>query len=89
MKRAISSIVFVGAVAFSFAGQGSFTIVRPLDGSTVREKTRILVPKNSVQDSGYIGIFRVSPELPVIIDRQLFGIEPHGTRRRLAHLGTR
>ena len=70
MKRAISSIVFVGAVAFSFAGQGSFTIVRPLDGSTVREKTRILVPKNSVQDSGYIGIFLDGKFLEAVVPKE-------------------
>ncbi len=57
MKRAISSIIFGGATIFAFA-QGSFTIVRPFDGSKVREMVKVLFPKNSVPDnSGYVGIF--------------------------------
>ena len=57
MKRAISSIIFGGATILAFA-QGSFTIVRPFDGSKVREMVRVLFPKNSVPDgSGYVGIF--------------------------------
>jgi hypothetical protein len=57
MKRAISSIIFGGATIFAFA-QGSFTIVRPLDGSKIREMVKVLFPKNSVPEgSGYVGIF--------------------------------
>lgn len=56
MKRAIWSIVFGGAVVFA-AAQGSFTIVRPFDGSKVRETVKILMPKSSVPDAGYIGVF--------------------------------
>ena len=57
MKRAISSIIFGGATIFAFA-QGSFTIVRPFDGSKVREMVKVLFPKNSVPEgSGYVGIF--------------------------------
>jgi len=58
MKRALSSVIFVGATIFAF-GQGSFTIVRPFDGSKVREMVRVLFPKNAFPqgDSGYVGIF--------------------------------
>ena len=37
-------------------------------------------------EARHIGIFRIAPELPVIIRRNAIGIEPHGTLRRLAHL---
>ena len=58
MKRAISSIIFAGTTICAFALQGSFTIVRPFDGSKVREMVKVLFPKNSVPDnSGYVGIF--------------------------------
>lgn len=57
MKRALSSVIFAGATIFAF-GQGSFTIVRPFDGSKVREMVKVLFPKNSVPDqTGYVGIF--------------------------------
>lgn len=57
MKRAISSVIFAGATIFAFA-QGSFTIVRPFDGSKVREMVKVLFPKNSIpENSGYVGIF--------------------------------
>ncbi len=58
MKRAVWSIVFGGATVLAFAGQGSFTIVRPFDGSKVRETIKVLMPKSSVPaESGYVGIF--------------------------------
>ncbi len=51
----------VGAAMVAAAGaataQSSFTIVRPYDGARVREKVKILVPKNSVPAGGYIGVF--------------------------------
>ncbi|MEI8281558.1 MAG: hypothetical protein WCG75_04045 [Armatimonadota bacterium] len=57
MKRAISSIIFGGATIFAF-GQGSFTIVRPFDGSKVREMVKVLFPNDEkLKDSGYVGIF--------------------------------
>ncbi len=57
MKRAISSIILGGATICAFA-QGSFTIVRPFDGSKVREMVKVLFPKNSVPETtGYVGIF--------------------------------
>lgn len=58
MKRALSSVIFAGATIIAVNAQGSFTIVRPFDGSKVREMVRVLFPKNSVpKDSGYVGIF--------------------------------
>lgn len=38
-------------------GQAPFTIVRPADGAKVREDVRILIPKNSVPKTGYVGFF--------------------------------
>ncbi|MBS1724066.1 MAG: hypothetical protein JSS66_14065 [Armatimonadetes bacterium] len=37
--------------------QGTFTIRRPVDGSTVREVASIRIPKNSIPDGGYIGVY--------------------------------
>ena len=57
MKRAVWSIVFGGASVLAFA-QGSFTIVRPFDGSKVRETIKVLMPKSSVPEgTGYVGVF--------------------------------
>lgn len=39
-------------------GQSSFTIVRPFDGSKVRETIKVLMPKSSVPEgTGYVGVF--------------------------------
>jgi hypothetical protein len=56
MKRAVWSIVFAGAVVLGYA-QGNFTIVRPFDGAKVREVVKVLMPKSSIPDAGYVGIF--------------------------------
>jgi hypothetical protein len=56
MKRWISSLMLAGLATFVMA-QAPFTIVRPADGSKVREKVRVLIPKNSIPASGYIGVF--------------------------------
>jgi hypothetical protein len=56
MKRWISSLMLAGLAAVVVA-QAPFTIVRPADGSKVREKVRILIPKNSVPPNGYVGVF--------------------------------
>lgn len=37
--------------------QSSFTIVRPANNAKVREVVRVLFPKSSVGDNGYVGIF--------------------------------
>lgn len=36
--------------------QAPFTIVRPIEGSRVREVVKILIPKNSVPNGGYISV---------------------------------
>jgi len=57
MKRAVWSIIFGGASVLAIA-QGSFTIVRPFDGSKVRETIKVLMPKSSVPEgTGYVGVF--------------------------------
>lgn len=56
MKRLVLSLVFVGAAALTLA-QAPFTIVRPADNAKVREKVRVLIPKNSVPKTGYVGFF--------------------------------
>lgn len=56
MKRALGSLLF-GVVAASALAQSSFTIVRPADGSKVRETVRLLFPMNSIPDTGYVGIY--------------------------------
>jgi len=37
--------------------QAPFTIVRPADGSRVREKVHVLIPKGSIPSGGYVGVF--------------------------------
>src|SRR5687768_4183436 len=56
MKRWITSLALASLAAVVMA-QAPFTIVRPADGSRVREKVRILVPKNSLPPGGYVGVF--------------------------------
>lgn len=56
MKRwtwIIAATVFAG----SALAQAPFTIVRPVDGSKVRETVRVQIPKNSIPRGGYVGIF--------------------------------
>jgi hypothetical protein len=56
MKRWISSLIIAGLATVVLA-QTPFTIVRPADGSRVREKVRILIPKDSVPPGGYVGVY--------------------------------
>lgn len=56
MKRALLSVLAAAAVGMAMA-QTSFTIVRPQEGSKVRETVRLLFPMNSVPDNGYVGIY--------------------------------
>src|ERR1044071_7162347 len=56
MKRLLAAIVGICVVGAVMA-QSSFTIVRPADGSKVREKIRVLIPKNSIEGGSYIGVF--------------------------------
>lgn len=61
MKRRLANLAFVTTFAalsvHAVAAQGSFNIVRPFDGAKVKEKVKILMPKNSVPSSGYVGLF--------------------------------
>lgn len=56
MNRCMAAIACVLA-AGSVLAQAPFTIVRPADGAKVREKVRVLIPKNSIPSGGYIGVF--------------------------------
>ncbi len=56
MKRSLVAFVFLAAVSMAMA-QAPFTIVRPADGSKVRENVSVLIPKNSIPQGGYIGVF--------------------------------
>jgi hypothetical protein len=56
MKRLAFSLVMMGAAVLVMA-QAPFTIVRPADGAKVREDVRVLIPKNSVPKTGYVGFF--------------------------------
>ncbi len=50
-------MVLAGTVTCA-AAQSNFTIVRPSDGSHVKETVRILLPKKSVPEvGGYVGVF--------------------------------
>lgn len=56
MRRAFSTLLLIafGVVAMA---QSSFTIVRPTDGSKVREQVKIQIPISSLSDGDYVGIF--------------------------------
>jgi hypothetical protein len=56
MKRGIGVLLGLFAAAFALA-QAPFTIVRPAEGSKVREKVKIDIPGDSIPDGGYVGIF--------------------------------
>ena len=56
MKRTLGSLFVLVAACWATA-QSSFTIVRPADGAKVRETVRLLFPKNSIPDGGYVGIY--------------------------------
>ncbi len=56
MKRLLAVALSICIVGSVFA-QSSFTIVRPADGSKVREKVRIMIPTNSLNDGEYVGVF--------------------------------
>ncbi len=56
MKRSIGIMLGLCLAGFALA-QAPFTIVRPADGSKVREKVKVLIPGDSIPDGGYIGVF--------------------------------
>ncbi len=56
MKRLVLSAVLLAAAMLGFA-QAPFTIVRPADGSKVRETVKVLLPKHSIPPGGYVGVY--------------------------------
>src|SRR5579862_3914402 len=56
MKRLLVIALSICIVGSALA-QSSFTVVRPADGSKVREKVRVMIPKNSIDPGSYIGVF--------------------------------
>lgn len=56
MKRSLATLIGLAATAVLWA-QAPFTIVRPADGSKVREKVRVQIPKGSIPEGSYVGIF--------------------------------
>jgi hypothetical protein len=71
MSRLIAALVLVAMVVTAF-GQGTFTIRRPIDGATVREDVNVLIPKNSIPEGGYLGIFLndqfIEAVIPEVVD---------------------
>lgn len=68
MKKLILAATLSCAFAISM-GQSAFTIVRPADGSKVRENVSILFPKDSVPQGGYVGIFVAGKFIEAIVPR--------------------
>lgn len=56
MKKFLLISALVAACAAVLA-QAPFTIRRPVEGSKVRESVKIRIPKNSVPQGGYLGIY--------------------------------
>lgn len=56
MKRSLLALLMLGVFTVASA-QSTFTIRRPVDGSTVREVVTVRFPRNSVPIGGYVGIF--------------------------------
>jgi len=56
MKRVFTTFILAAIGSFAIA-QAPFTIVRPADGSRVREVVHVLIPKAAVPPGGYIGIY--------------------------------
>lgn len=56
MKKFLIAAAFFALAGMTVA-QGTFTIRRPVDGATVRETVKIRIPKNSIPEGGYIGVY--------------------------------
>jgi len=56
MRRCMAVVLGLLMIGLAMA-QAPFNIVRPLNDSKVREKVHILIPKGSVPESGYVGVF--------------------------------
>jgi len=55
MKKFVAVALALTVVGSAWA-QGTFTIRRPVEGSTVREIVTLRIPKNSIPEGGYLGI---------------------------------
>lgn len=55
MKKFVGVALALSIAAATWA-QGTFTIRRPVEGSTVREIVTVRIPKNSIPEGGYLGI---------------------------------
>lgn len=56
MKRATTALFLASLVGAAYA-QTAFTILRPVNESKVREAIRLVFPKDSIPEGGYIGVF--------------------------------
>src|SRR5687768_1320852 len=56
MKRSLACIALTVLTVLAWA-QAPFTIVRPADGAKVRETIRVQIPKGSIPEGSYVGIF--------------------------------
>lgn len=56
MKRSLATLMTLAVSAVLWA-QAPFTIVRPADGSKVREVVRVQIPKGSIPEGSYVGIY--------------------------------
>jgi hypothetical protein len=56
MKRSLTILAGL-ALAVAAWAQAPFTIVRPADGAKVREVVRVQIPKGSIPEGSYVGIF--------------------------------
>ena len=56
MRRAFSTLLLI-AFGVAAMAQSSFTIVRPTDGSKVREQIKVQIPLDSLGEGDYVGIF--------------------------------
>lgn len=56
MKRWMGLVVSLGLAAVALS-QAPFTIVRPADGSKVREVVRILLPKDALGEDDFVGVY--------------------------------
>lgn len=56
MKR-FAAIVLALCLVGAALAQSTFTIRRPVDGSTVREVVKVRIPKTGIPDSGYIAFY--------------------------------
>jgi hypothetical protein len=55
--RRILVLALAATLAATSWAQAAFTIRRPTDGSTVRETVSFRVPKNSMPDGGFLGVY--------------------------------